>query len=96
MLKSNNILFSPFKPRDVLKRICFLIFHKSCIQLHVLKGTSIGGLKWETNKVQTNNVFYPKTAERGRKVILSILSLSTTACLKVYNCSREWPFNFCG
>ena len=82
MLKS--ILFSPFKPRDVLKRICVLIFHKSRIRVHVLKGTSLGGLQWETNKVQTNNFFYPKTAKRGRKVILSILSLSTTACLKEY------------
>ena len=52
--------------------------------MHVLKGTSLGGLKWEANKVLTNNVFYPKTAKRGREVILSILSLSTTACLKVY------------
>ena len=41
--------------------------------MNVLNGTSLGGLKW----VQTNNVFYPKTAKR-------ILSLSTTACLKVY------------
>lgn len=45
--------------------------------MNVLNGTSLGGLKWETNKVQTNNVFYPKTVKR-------ILSLSTTACLKVY------------
>ena len=52
--------------------------------MNFLKGTILGGLKWETNIVQTNNVFYPKTAKRGRKVILSILSLSTTACLKVY------------
>jgi len=52
--------------------------------MHVLKVTSLGGLKWETNKVQTNNVFYPKTAKRGRKFILSILSLSTTTRLKVY------------
>ena len=52
--------------------------------MNFVKGTILGGLKWETNNVQTNNVFYPKTAKRGRKVILSILSLSTTACLKVY------------
>ena len=65
--------------------------------MNFLKGTILGGRKWETNIVQTNNVFYPKTAKRGRKVILSILSLSTTACLKVYKLlfSRV-AFNFCG
>lgn len=50
-LFSLNVLFSQFKPRDVLKGICILSFCKLCMHMHMNRKTfgrnsSLGNITW--------------------------------------------------